>query len=48
MVTVFFICDDYLTSIDYKDDKQATMSTSGILTTAIVVEKFFGENYAKS
>lgn len=48
IVTVFCICDDYLKSIDYKDDKQATMSTSEILTTAIVAAKFFGGNYAKS
>jgi len=48
IITVFCICDDYLKSIDYKDDKQAAMSTSEILTTAIIAAKFFGGSYAKS
>jgi hypothetical protein len=48
IVTVFCICDDYLKSIEYRDDKQSMMSTSEILTTAIVAAKFFGGNYAKS
>jgi hypothetical protein len=48
IVTVFCICDDYLKSIEYKDNKQACMSTSEILTTALVAVKFFGGNYDKS
>jgi hypothetical protein len=48
IITIFCICDDYLKSIDYKDDKQATMLTSEVLTTALVAAKFFGGNYTKS
>jgi Transposase DDE domain len=48
IITIFCICDDYLKSIDYKDDKQSAMSTSEILTTAIIAAKFFGGNYTKS
>jgi DDE family transposase len=48
IVTVFCICDDYLKTIGYEDDKQATMSTAEILTTAIIGTMFFGGNYAKS
>ena len=48
IITIFCICDDYLKEIGHKDDKQARMSTSEILTTAIVGVKFFGGNYKKS
>lgn len=48
IITIFYICDEYLKAIDYKDDKQARMSTSEVLTTAIVATKFFGGNYEKS
>lgn len=48
IITVFCICDDYLKSISYEDDKQARMSTSEILTTALIAAKFFGGNYNKS
>lgn len=47
-ITVFCICDDYLKSIGYEDDKQSTMSTAEIMTTAIIGAMFFGGNYAKS
>ena len=48
IITIFYICDEYLKAIGYKDDKQARMSTSEILTVAIVAAKFFGGNYEKS
>jgi hypothetical protein len=48
IITIFCICDDYLKSVGHKDDKQARMKTSEILTTAIVGAKFFGGNYQKS
>lgn len=48
IITIFCICDEYLDAINYKDNKQARMSTSEVLTTAIVAAKFFGGNYEKS
>ena len=48
IITIFCICDDYLKANNYKDHPQAQMSTSEILTTAIVATKFFGGNYKKS
>jgi hypothetical protein len=48
IITIFCICDDYLKAIEHKDDKQSLMSTSEILTTAVVAAKFFGGNYQKS
>jgi Transposase DDE domain len=48
IITIFCICDDFLKTINHKDDKQARMSTSEILTTAIVAAKFFSGNYNKS
>lgn len=48
IITIFCICDDYLKSIGEKDHHQAQMTTSEILTTAIVASKYFGGNYTKS
>lgn len=48
IITIFYICDEYLNAIGFKDDKQARMSTSEVLTTAIVAAKFFGGNYETS
>jgi hypothetical protein len=48
IITVFCICDDYLKTMQYKDNHQAQMSTSEVLTTAIVAARFFGGNYQKS
>jgi hypothetical protein len=48
IITIFCICDDLLKEIGYLDDKQARISTSEILTIALVAAKFFGANYQKS
>ena len=48
IITIYCICDDYLKIIGHKDDKQAQMTTSEILTTAIVAARFFGGNYEQS
>jgi hypothetical protein len=48
IITIFCICDDLLKEIGYLDDKQARISTSEVLTIALVATKFFGGNYQKS
>ena len=48
IITVYCICDDYLQTIGHKDHHQARMSTSEVLTTAIIAARFFGGNYEKS
>ena len=48
IITIFCLCDDYLKTISYKDNRQAQMKTSEVLTTAILAAKFFGGNYQKS
>lgn len=48
IITIFCLCDDYLKTNNFKDHYQAQMSTSELLTTAIVAAKFFGGNYQKS
>lgn len=48
IITIFYICDEYLKAIEHKDNKRARISTSGVLTIAIVATKFFGGNYETS
>lgn len=48
IITTFCICDDYLNAIGYKDDSQSKMSSSEVMTTALVAAKFFSGNYEKS
>lgn len=48
IITIFYACDEYLKAIGHKDDKQARISTSEIITIAIVAAKFFGGNYETS
>lgn len=48
IITIFYICDEYLKAIGYQDDIQAKMSTAEVLTVAIVAAKFFGGNYETS
>ena len=48
IITIFCLCDDYLKTIGQKDNHQARISTSEVLTTAIVATKYFGGNYQKS
>jgi len=48
IITIFCLSDEYLKAINFKDNYQAQMSTSELLTTAIVAAKFFGGNYKRS
>ena len=48
IITIFCIVDDVLKSVDHKDDLQAKMKTSEVITTALVAAKFFGGVYEKA
>lgn len=48
IIVIFCIIDDYLKSINFKDDKQAKMSTAEIMTVAIVAAYYFGGNQEKA
>lgn len=48
IITIFCICDDLLKEIGHLDNKQAKISTSEVLTIALVSAKFFGSNYEKA
>jgi hypothetical protein len=48
VITIFCIIDDILKTLKIKDDPQTKMSSSEVLTTAIVACLFFGGNFRKS
>lgn len=47
IIILFCVIDDYLKAIKFKDDVQAKMSTTEIMTIAIAAGQFFGGNHAK-
>ena len=48
MELIFCVCDDLLITIKHQDDPQSQMSTSEIMTTAIVAASYFSGNHEKS
>ena len=42
VITIYCIVDDILKALNVKDDPQAKMSSSEVLTTAIIACLFFG------
>ena len=48
IITIYCVCDDHLISIGHHDDPQSQMSTSEIMTTALVASSFFSGSHEKS
>ena len=48
IIILFCVIDDYLKAINFKDDLQAKMSSSEIMTIAISAGNFFGGDYTKA
>ena len=48
VITIFCIIDDILKTLKIKDNPQTKMSSSEVLTTAIIACLFFGGNFRKS
>jgi len=48
VITIYCIIDDILKSLGWEDDRQVKMSSSEVLTTAIIACLAFGGNFTKS
>lgn len=44
IITIFCYVDDFLKSIDWKDDPQCAMTSSEVMTTAVISWRFFSGN----
>lgn len=42
IITFYCFCDDFLKAIEYKDDRQARISTAEVMTIAFVAAEIFG------
>ena len=42
IITFNCFCDDFLKAIEYRDDRQAMMSTAEVMTVAFVAAEWFG------
>ena len=48
VIAIYCIIDDILKSLGWEDNRQAKMSSSEVLTTAIIACLAFGGNFTKS
>lgn len=48
IILVYCICDDYLKSIDHREDVQVRLSDAEVMTVALVAALEFGGNFAKT
>jgi hypothetical protein len=42
IVTIYCLCDEFLSAYEWEDDPQAEMSTAEVMTVALVAARFFG------
>ena len=45
--TCYCLCDDFLISEGWRDDRQCTMSTAEVMTAALTAAAFFSGSYEK-
>ena len=48
IICIYCLCDDFLSALGLKNDKQCQMSSAEILTVAIVAALFFNGNFART
>ncbi|MCP4146190.1 MAG: hypothetical protein GY757_00435 [bacterium] len=48
IITIYCRCEDFLISVDHRDDPQAVMSTAEIMTTALTAAAFFSATMKKA
>lgn len=48
IIAIYCICDDLLINLYHKEDNQARMNDSEVMTTAIVAALYHGCNYEKA
>ena len=41
IITIYVICDEYLKALNYRDNRQAAMSTAEVMTTALVAAQLY-------
>jgi len=41
IITIYVVCDDYLKAVKYAEDRQSTMTTAEVMTTALVAARFY-------
>ena len=47
ITTIYCLCDDLLIAMDHHDDRQSRLSSSEIMTIALVSAIYFGGNFEK-
>jgi hypothetical protein len=45
IIAIYGLCDDLLTAMHHREDRQCQMSDAEVMTTAIVAALFLGGNY---
>jgi hypothetical protein len=48
IITTYYLCDEFLKAIGHRDDPQVRLSTSEVMTIALVAAAFFGGNIEKA
>ena len=48
IVAIYCLCDDILTAMNHRSDKQQQMSDAEVMTTAIVAAVYFGGNFEQA
>lgn len=46
ILTIYYLCDDLLLSIQYRDQPHCLMSSAEMMTVALTATLYFGGNYA--
>jgi hypothetical protein len=48
ILTIYCLCDEYLSAFGFEDDPQATLSTAEVMTVALVAATFYGGHLERS
>ena len=48
IITLYCVCDDFLRSLEYRDDPQCQMTTAEVMTVGLVAATYFDGNQEKS
>jgi hypothetical protein len=44
IITIYYLCEEFLTATGHRDDPQARLSTAEVMSTALVAAAFFSGN----
>jgi hypothetical protein len=48
IITIYYLCDEFLKAIRHRDDPQVHLSTAEVMTVPLVAATFFGGNIEKT